>query len=75
MDKKTLPSGQWENEITRITSVTQEDVAETNGKNNKTQKQLTAYLLWNSGHKTLHAMPLVRRKCPQKLLDYYEQHL
>nr|POF04515.1 chromo domain-containing protein 2 [Quercus suber] len=72
--KKILPSGQWEAEVTRISSVLEEEVPAAGGKG-KMAKRLTVFVLWNSGQKTQHLMSQIRRKCPQKLLDYYEQHL
>nr|POE49056.1 chromo domain-containing protein 2 [Quercus suber] len=72
--KKVLPSGQWETDITRISSVLEEEKQAQGGKG-KIEKQLTVFVQWNTGQKTQHPMAMIRRKCPQRLLDYYEQHL
>lgn len=52
-----------------MTSILEED--EEKGKG----KQLIGLVEWVDKRKTQHKMEVLRRKCPQKLLDYYEQHL
>lgn len=64
-----LPAGSWEAEIQRVTSIIEED--EIKGKG----RALIALVEWVDGRKTQHKMEVLRRKCPQKLLNYYEQHL
>lgn len=44
-------------------------------KGTKDIKSLLGLLEWNNGRKTQHKMSLLRTKCPQRLLDYYENHL
>jgi chromobox protein 1 len=68
--KSELPAGSWETHIMNVTSIIEED--EVKGKGGKT---LIALVEWTDGRKTQHKMETLRRKCPQKLLNYYEQHL
>lgn len=70
--KKTLPAGTWENDVQRVTSILEEPEDPT--QKNKSNV-LIGLLEWIDGTKTQHKMDALRRKCPQKLLDYYEQHL
>jgi len=70
--KKVLPSGTWENDVQRVTSIL-EEAEDPTQKNNS--NVLIGLLEWTDGTKTQHKMDALRRKCPQKLLDYYEQHL
>jgi len=77
-NKRELPVGSWEEHITRVTSIVEEEVTEKVGKSGreKDRKELTGLLEWtNDGRKTQHKLKVLRQKCPQKLLDYYEQHL
>ena len=64
-----MPSGSWETHIQRVTSILEEDEEKSKG------KQLIGLVEWVDTRKTQHKMEVLRRKCPQKLLDYYEQHL
>lgn len=68
--KAELPAGSWEAEIQRVTSIIEEDEVKA-----KSGKQLIGLVEWVDGKKTQHKMEVLRRKCPQKLLNYYEQHL
>jgi chromobox protein 1 len=36
---------------------------------------LHVYLDWNNGKKTRHPIEKIYRKCPMKMLRFYEQHL
>jgi len=75
---RELPVGSWEDHITRVTSIMEEAIPEKAGGKGreKTSKQLTGLIEWNdNGPKTQHKLKVLRQKCPQKLLDYYEQHL
>lgn len=67
--KMELPSGSWETHIKRVSSILEED--EEKGK----RRQLIGLVEWEDSRKTQHKMEVLRRKCPQKLLNYYEQHL
>ncbi|KAF2152938.1 chromo-domain-containing protein [Myriangium duriaei CBS 260.36] len=58
------PVGSWEDEVESIQTIS-DDIDD----------ELNVFMLFNDGHKSKHPMSLVRQKCPQKLLDYYEQHL
>ncbi|KAH9828461.1 putative membrane protein [Teratosphaeria destructans] len=66
-----LPVGDWEDHVLRVTSI----IEETDLKAKRSQKELIGLLEWNNGKKTQHKMKVLRQKVPQKLLDYYEQHL
>lgn len=57
------PSGSWEDEIETIDAC-----EEDNGK-------LVVYLIWKNGQKTKHDTQVIYRKCPQKMLQYYERHV
>ena len=71
--KDKLPDGLWESHIQRVSSILEETDPKVKG--TKTGAVLLALLEWNDGRKTQHPLATVRTKCPQKLLDYYEQHL
>lgn len=72
---KTLPEGLWENHVSRVSSIIEEiDPVMVKGVKGRT-KNLLGLLEWNDGRKTQHPLDTLRRKCPQRLLDYYEQHL
>ncbi|KZZ91360.1 heterochromatin protein one [Moelleriella libera RCEF 2490] len=58
------PAGSWEEEIEAI------DACEDEG-----GKKLVVYLDWKNGHKTRHDTSVVYKKCPQKMLEYYERHI
>ncbi|KAK3711432.1 hypothetical protein LTR37_009611 [Vermiconidia calcicola] len=75
-DKKPqLPDGSWENHVLRIQSILEETNTEIKGTKSKSGKTLLGLIEWNDGRKTQHPLNSLRTKCPQKLLDYYEQHL
>jgi len=57
------PKGSWENEITAIDTI------------EKTDKGLVCYVQWGNGRKTQHDIHVVYSKCPQRMLQFYEQHL
>lgn len=65
-----LPLGSWEAHIQKVMAIIEKDEVEGKG-----GQILVAVVEWRSGRKTEHRMAVLRRKCPQKLLDYYEQHL
>lgn len=67
----TPPIGTWEDKVQSIQTIC-DDNERTNGKDKMT---LHVFMQFNDGHRTKFPMELVRQKCPQKLLDYYEQHL
>jgi chromobox protein 1 len=44
--------------------------------NEKTgEKERFVYVVWNNGNKTQHPLRHIYQKCPQKMLQYYEEHL
>ncbi|EXM18034.1 hypothetical protein V3481_012844 [Fusarium oxysporum f. sp. vasinfectum] len=62
--KWSPPSGSWEDEIETI------DTCEENNNG-----YLTVYLTWKNGQKTKHDMEIIYKKCPQKMLQFYEEHV
>ncbi|CZT20425.1 uncharacterized protein RCC_06285 [Ramularia collo-cygni] len=76
-DAWSPPDGLWEDAITEISAIIEDEPAEGAMivKAKKNPKKLNGLVLWNNGRKTQHKMDLLRLKCPQKLLDYYECHL
>lgn len=77
--QRQLPVGSWEDHVERIASVIEETTPDTAASRNgreKEKKELIGLLEWKDrGVKTQHKMKVLRQKCPQKLLDYYENHL
>ncbi|KAM3415906.1 hypothetical protein BST61_g9402 [Cercospora zeina] len=73
------PLGSWEDHVTRVTAIIESDDVDEDGIIEKTKNKgvqgLEGLLEWNNGHKTQHKMPVLRQRCPQRLLDYYEGHL
>ena len=68
------PVGSWEDHVTRIAAIVEEESKPGVIKKSNVQS-LEGLILWNNGRKTQHKMTLLRQKCPQRLLDYYENHL
>ncbi|PHH74962.1 hypothetical protein CDD82_4647 [Ophiocordyceps australis] len=62
--KWSPPAGSWEDEIETIDACE----AEGNGK-------LVVYLIWKNGRKTRHDTSIIYKKCPQKMLQFYERHV
>ncbi|KAH7367633.1 heterochromatin protein one [Plectosphaerella cucumerina] len=58
------PSGSWEDEIETIDACEDEE----SGK-------LIVYLNWKAGHKTKHTTDVIYKRCPQKMLQFYEKHI
>ncbi|KAI7157442.1 hypothetical protein KC349_g5615 [Hortaea werneckii] len=83
--KRALPPGTWDNDVQRVTSIIEESAPSTTSSsarnksaagNGKETKELIGLLEWkDGGAKTQHKMKVLRQKVPQRLLDYYEQHL
>lgn len=71
--EKKMPEGSWEDIVQSIESIEQED--EQVAKGAKPSRKLSVLFITNDGRKLKHTHLLVRQKCPQKLLDYYEQRL
>ncbi|KAI6715168.1 hypothetical protein JHW43_002286 [Diplocarpon mali] len=57
------PTGSWEDSVVAI------DACE------GTDNNVVVYLTWKSGHKTQHPLAQVYKRCPQKMLQFYESHL
>ncbi|KFA53717.1 hypothetical protein S40293_09647 [Stachybotrys chartarum IBT 40293] len=58
------PSGSWEDEVETINACEQDN----NGK-------LVVFLIWKNGQKTKHGTQVIYKKCPQKMLQFYEQRV
>ncbi|KAJ4152030.1 hypothetical protein NW765_013562 [Fusarium oxysporum] len=58
------PAGSWEEEIETI------DACEDEGSG-----KLIVYLIWKNGRKTKHDTDVIYKKCPQKMLRFYERHV
>lgn len=73
---KELPLGSWEEHCTVAAIIEEAEMPDTGStKKQKDDKSLVGMLQWNNGRKTQHAMKTLRLKCPQRVLDYYENHL
>jgi chromobox protein 1 len=75
--RRELPPGSWDDHVLMVSSIVEEAVpikGRTGVVNEK--KELIGLLQWkDEGPKTQHKMKVLRQKVPQRLLDYYEQHL
>ncbi|KAM0278989.1 hypothetical protein ACHAQH_004856 [Verticillium albo-atrum] len=58
------PSGSWEDDVTTIDACEDEDTG-----------KLIVYLNWKNGHKTKHTTDVIYKRCPQKMLQFYERHI
>lgn len=58
------PAGSWEDDIEAI------DACEDEGSG-----KLVVYLIWKNGQKTKHDTSTIYKKCPQKMLHFYERHV
>ncbi|KAF2802404.1 uncharacterized protein BDZ99DRAFT_468876 [Mytilinidion resinicola] len=63
------PQGLWEDLIIAVESLEQTIDAKTG------EPKLMGYVQWNDEKRTQHAIGLLYRKCPQKMLQFYERHL
>ncbi|KAL3421724.1 Chromo domain-containing protein 2 [Phlyctema vagabunda] len=61
--KFTPPKGNWEEEVVGI------DACEGG------EGKVVVYLTWQSGDKSQHPLHQVYKRCPQKMLKFYESHL
>jgi chromobox protein 1 len=74
-DSQALPLGTWEEDVT-VNAIVQKSVAGATEPSKDVTATLQGLVLWAStGRKTEHDMEVLRQKCPQRLLDYYEAHL
>lgn len=60
----TPPAGSWEDHVASIDACHDEETG-----------KLIVYLSWKNGHKTQHDTKIVYSRCPQKMLQFYEQHV
>ncbi|KAK0278617.1 hypothetical protein LTR35_004316 [Friedmanniomyces endolithicus] len=75
---RVMPLGSWDDLVLRVTSIVEEValVKGSGGKKGEEERELVGLLEWKKeGQKTQHKMRTLRQKVPQRLLDYYEQHL
>ncbi|KAF2641124.1 hypothetical protein P280DRAFT_517339 [Massarina eburnea CBS 473.64] len=63
------PKGSWEHDVDHVDTV-EETIDPTT---NKAVRY--AYLVWSNQKKSQHPLDHVYMKCPQKMLQYYENHL
>ncbi|KAF1809773.1 hypothetical protein P152DRAFT_461155 [Eremomyces bilateralis CBS 781.70] len=63
------PKGSWEKEIVSIDTL-EEQRNTKNGEN-----QVYGFVVWNNGQKSKYLLETLKGKCPQKLIEYFEQHL
>ncbi|KAK4580066.1 hypothetical protein LTR86_000268 [Recurvomyces mirabilis] len=80
--KRTLPPGTWDDHVLAVSSIVEEETPMRAGgggggkAGQQQKKELIGLLEWrDQGPKTQHKMKVLRQKVPQRLLDYYEQHL
>ncbi|KAI4598253.1 hypothetical protein KJ359_003137 [Pestalotiopsis sp. 9143b] len=60
----TPPAGSWEDHVAAIDALNDDNTG-----------KLIVYLTWRNGHKTQHEPKIVYSRCPQKMLQFYEQHV
>ncbi|KAF4777219.1 chromo domain-containing protein [Colletotrichum scovillei] len=60
----TLPSGSWEDDVESIDACEDEESG-----------SIIIYLNWRNGQKTKHPKEVVYKRCPQKMLQFYEKHI
>ncbi|KAL9948343.1 hypothetical protein D7B24_003447 [Verticillium nonalfalfae] len=58
------PSGSWEDDVTTIDACEDEETG-----------KLIVYLNWKNGQKTKHTTDVIYKRCPQKMLQFYERHI
>ncbi|KAI8824557.1 uncharacterized protein EV422DRAFT_325244 [Fimicolochytrium jonesii] len=63
MDPKLMAKRSWEDDIDHVDTIERAGIG------------LCVYLVWKSGLKSVHPTPTANKKCPQKLLAFYESHL
>ncbi|SPJ79167.1 related to chromatin-associated swi6 protein [Fusarium torulosum] len=62
--KWSPPSGSWEDEIETIDACEKDN-----------DGYLIVYIIWKNGQKTKHGTEIVYKKCPQKMLQFYEEYV
>jgi len=63
------PTGLWEEDVVSVESVEQVPDPKTG------ELVLMGYVVWKDDRKTQHGLQHLYKKCPQKMLQYYERHL
>ncbi|KAJ4298972.1 hypothetical protein N0V90_004216 [Kalmusia sp. IMI 367209] len=63
------PPGSWEDDVDHVDTVEQRMDPRTG------RQEKFGYLVWKHHVKTQHPLPLIFKKCPQKMLAYFEAHL
>ncbi|KAK1767698.1 hypothetical protein QBC33DRAFT_54604 [Phialemonium atrogriseum] len=58
------PAGSWE-----------EDIASLDACEDEEKGKLMVYLTWKNGHRTQHETSVIYKRCPQKMLQFYERHV
>ncbi|KAI1134107.1 heterochromatin protein one [Hypoxylon sp. FL0543] len=58
------PVGSWEDDVESIDACHDENTG-----------KLIVYLTWKNGHKSQHDTQVVYKRCPQKMLQFYERHV
>ncbi|KAL1877325.1 hypothetical protein VTK73DRAFT_8778 [Phialemonium thermophilum] len=58
------PAGSWEDEIASLDACEDEET-----------HKLMVYLTWKNGHRTQHETSVIYKRCPQKMLQFYERHV
>ncbi|KAG7403609.1 Chromo domain-containing protein 2 [Fusarium oxysporum f. sp. rapae] len=64
LKKWSPPSGSWEDEIEKIDTCEEDD-----------NEKLIVCLIWKNGQTTKHEAQTIYKKCPQKMLKFYEEHV
>lgn len=59
-----VPSGSWEDAVESIDACQDEEKGD-----------LIIYLTWKNGQKTQHPKEVIYRRCPQKMLRFYERNI
>ncbi|KAF9192565.1 hypothetical protein BGZ51_005362 [Haplosporangium sp. Z 767] len=67
------PPSEWESWESRVESViaVEQIVQEDDGP----ARELIIHLKWKNGKKSLHPLKEIHRRCPRRLLEFYEAHL
>ncbi|KAL2143942.1 hypothetical protein VTI28DRAFT_9772 [Corynascus sepedonium] len=58
------PAGSWEDHIAHLDACEDEET-----------RKLMVYLTWKNGQKTQHPTHVIYQRCPQRMLQFYEQHI
>lgn len=68
--KPELPVGSWETAINFV-----ETIEEIPDPDKAGDMKRMAFVYWTDGKRSQHPLPVLYQKAPQKMLQYYEQHL